>query len=259
MLPLINAALGRRFPLSIKVLYQGEDEHGYLQVTDDGEHRILAFAAYDEQSRCLTAAPHILQYDYTQAMLLVLLFCQPKRVLLLGLGGGSLMSSLHHAIPGIHINAVELRQQVIDIAYRYFQLPRGKRMQVIQQDASRYLRSKPQRKVDIIFTDLYHADGVDQAQLQQDFMQRCVAHLKTDGWFVINAWQEHRQQVAFIELLQQHFVDVRTLLTGSRNWVILAGRQQNTQTKQVLKTQAQAYADCLGFSLQHHLSRLKPM
>lgn len=71
-----------------KLSYQAQDEYGTVTVYDDGDCYILSFAAHDEQSRCLKAAPHILQYDYTQAMLLVLLFCRPKRVLLLGLGGG---------------------------------------------------------------------------------------------------------------------------------------------------------------------------
>lgn len=110
--------------VNIQTLHHSEDEFGTITVLDDGECRILAFAPNDEQSRCLKATPHVLQYEYTQAMLLVLLFCQPKRVLILGLGGGSLVTALHRHIPGIHITAVELHT-VIDIAHRFFQMPRS--------------------------------------------------------------------------------------------------------------------------------------
>ena len=117
------------------ILCQRQDAFGPITVTDDGTCRTLAFADHDAQSCCLKTAPQLLQYDYTQAMLLVLLFCQPKRVWLLGLGGGSLATALHHFIPGIHITAVELRPAVIELAYRYFQLPHSKRLAVVQQDA----------------------------------------------------------------------------------------------------------------------------
>lgn len=151
-------AKGRITMPDSRVLYQTEDSFGPLMVLDDGEQRTLAFGDGDAQSCCLKSAPHIPQYEYTQAMLLVLLFCQPKRVTILGLGGGNLLTALHRQIPGIHITAVELRQTVIDVAYKYFQLPRGKRLTVLQQDASAYLAGDTGRKVDVVFADLYHAE-----------------------------------------------------------------------------------------------------
>ncbi len=242
---------------NILTLHHTHDTYGELIVTDDGNYRRLAFAQHDEQSCCYKAQPHILQYEYTQAMLLVLLFCQPKRVWLLGLGGGSLLTALHHCIPGIHITAVELRQAVIDIAYRYFYLPRGKRLQVIQDNADAYLMQADARKVDIIFADLYHAEGVDAVQLRADFIARCAEQLKADGWLVLNCWLEHRDDPILHAALQAHFSDVRSILTGSRNWVILAGKTPNHLTQSELKAAAQRWESALGFSLLRPLARLK--
>ncbi|MDD5393672.1 MAG: methyltransferase domain-containing protein [Thiothrix sp.] len=200
-----------------------------------------------------------MQYEYTQAMLLVLLFCQPRRVLVLGLGGGSLVTALHRIIPGIHITAVELRASVIEVAYRYFQMPRAKRLQVIQQDADSFLLSGETRKVDVLFADLYHATGVDEVQLRADFIARCAETLKADGWLVLNCWNEHREDAVLREALRQHFVDIRTVLTSSRNWVILAGKAQDWHTTSALKEEAFHLSSALGFPLTRHLARVRAL
>ncbi len=244
---------------SIQTLHSSSDDFGPLLVTDDGNCRTLGFAPNDEQSCCLKAAPHILQYEYTQAMMLVLLFCQPKRVLILGLGGGSLLTALHHHIPGIHITAVELRASVIELAYRYFQMPRGKRLQVIHQDADSYLLQEPERRMDVVFADLYLADGVDEVQLRVDFIARCANQLKESGWLVLNCWMEHREDPVLREALLAHFVDIRTVMTGSRNWVVIAGKVRDWQTAGQLKDAAASLTPALGFALTWSLGRVRAL
>lgn len=241
----------------LKTIHQVQDDYGTITVYDDGDCHILSFAAHDEQSRCLKSAPHILQYDYTQAMLLVLLFCQPKRVLLLGLGGGSLATALYHAVTGIHITAVELRADVIAIAQRYFQLPRAKRIEVIEQDADLFLLEPELRKVDVIFADLYEATGTASVQLRNDFIRRCVGLLKEQGWLVLNCWQEQEDDPYLRAALHEHFADLRYVLTGSKNWVILAGKAANYQSNSVLKEAAANWSTKLEFSLHKHLARLR--
>ncbi|QLQ31144.1 MAG: methyltransferase domain-containing protein [Candidatus Thiothrix singaporensis] len=241
----------------IQTLYDNADEFGPITVTDDGQCRILSFAANDEQSCCLKAAPHVLQFEYTQAMLLVLLFQQPRRVLVLGLGGGSLVSALHHCVPGVRITAVELRQSVIDLAYRYFQMPRGKRVQVVCGNADAYVCAEQAHKQDVVFADLYHSCGVDDVQLKADFIARCAAILKQDGWLVLNCWNEHREDAILRKALQACFSDIRTVLTSSRNWVILAGKTPSWHTNSEMKETAFQLSSALGFPLTRHLARMR--
>lgn len=243
----------------IHTLHDSSDEFGSMIVTDDGQCRVLSFAPNDEQSRSLKVAPHVLQYEYTQAMLLVLLFCQPRRVLILGLGGGSLLTALHHVIPGIRITAVELRQSVIDVAYRYFQMPRGKRLEVVCANADHYLCEPLPHKQDVVFADLYHGTGVDDVQLKADFIARCADTLKEEGWLVLNCWNEHREDAVLREALREHFADIRTILTSSRNWVILAGRKPSWRTNSEMKETAFQLSSALGFPLTRHLARLRAL
>ena len=118
-----------------KVLHVDGDRFGDFCVLDDGDYRVLSFGDNDEQSKMDKSQPHVPQHTYVQAMLAVLLFSQPKSVIILGLGGGALVHSLRHFDAAIKITAVELRQQVIEVAKRFFQLPLSKKLTVLHQDA----------------------------------------------------------------------------------------------------------------------------
>lgn len=241
-----------------KEIFRSYDEIGPVQVLDDGNKRYLAFGSDDEQSCQLKAHPTQLQYEYTRAMLLALLFHPTaKRALLLGLGGGSLASCLHQHWPALSITAVELRRTVIDIAHRYFMLPRDERLEVLEADAGDYLRDHEPSNFDLIFSDIYGADGVDDLQLQERYLDQCLACLNRDGWLVLNCWREHRSQSDFIQTLQARFAEVRVCMTQSGNWIILCGRQLPKLSDKQLREQAKQLGAQLGFSLQTPLAKLR--
>ena len=56
----------------MSLIFETQDEFGVISVYDDGKYRILSFAEGDEQSRVQIKSPHVLQHEYTQAMLLAL-------------------------------------------------------------------------------------------------------------------------------------------------------------------------------------------
>ncbi|WP_299492473.1 fused MFS/spermidine synthase [uncultured Shewanella sp.] len=240
-----------------KVIYESSDEYGPLMVLDNKETRILAFAENDEQSKLLKLTPHIPQHTYVQAMLLVLLFCQPKRVMILGLGGGGLIHALKHFDAGIKITAVELREQVINLSKRFFQLPQSKKLTLVHQDASVFLTENDHKKVDVVFADIYGADGVDESQLSLEFIESCAKNIKEKGFLVLNCWKEHSQNQALLAYLQRYFVDVRACLTGGGNWVIIASKQQQKMSGSELKSYAQTLSKKLDFQLDRSLTRFK--
>ncbi|MGS0824578.1 spermidine synthase [Shewanella sp. 0m-8] len=238
-----------------QVLHQTQDEYGPLIVLEDKETRILAFGDNDEQSKLLKATPHIPQHTYVQAMLLVLLYSQPKSAIVLGLGGGGLIHALRHFDAGIKLTAVELRDDVIALAKRYFQLPLSKKLKVIHQDAKQFLEASDHKKVDIVFADIYSAEGVDAAQVSQAFIAQCAALIKADGYLVLNCWKEHSQNRELLAYLNMHFVEVRACLTGSGNWVVFAGKVKRDITASALKTKAQSLSQQLDFQLARSLTR----
>lgn len=240
----------------INLLHDSADEFGPIRVYDDGKFRILSFADGDEQSRIKLATPHILQHEYTQAMALSLIFCQPKRVGILGLGGGTLLSALYHAVPSIQITVVELREEVIESAKMYFKLPQGKRIQIEHADAQEYIKQGFSKKVDILMTDLYNTDGMERGVLQESFINNCAKQIKEDGWLVLNCWANHKDDPTLISILKKQFNDIRALDTGTGNWVVLAGKRKNDMNLKELKAASLKVSSQLGFPLAKWLSRL---
>ncbi|TKB48332.1 spermidine synthase [Ferrimonas sediminicola] len=239
-------------------LFDGSDEWGQVRVIERGPHRILSFGPADEQSRILTKQPWLLQHDYTRAMLLSLLFCQPKRALVLGVGGGCLISALANAVKGIKITGVELRPLVTEMALTHFRLPRSKRIELVHQEGAAFLAEGNHKRVDLLFADLYGADSVDEVQLRESFIDNAAALLKDDGMLVLNCWEEHRHHQGLSRALTRHFSAIHSCPTADGNLVILAGRKPLTTTLPRLREQAQQLSTRLGYPLADSLGRLEP-
>jgi len=237
-------------------IHRDHDAYGTIKVFDNGERRYLTFGTDTEQSCVLTRNAADLQYEYTRAMLLPLLF-QPsaKRALILGLGAGSLACCLNQHCRQLKLTAVELRQAVIDTAYQYFQLPRGKRLQVLADNAEHFLQHSPNGQHHFIFSDLYGAEEVDNIQLQDNYIALCHQHLHSDGWLVLNCWRNHRSDGDLVDSLRHRFQHVFACNTQAGNWVLLASNMTSLPSRTQLKENAKNWAKTLGFALP--LSRME--
>lgn len=241
-----------------KEILRRYDEFGILQVFDNGNKRTLMFGADDEQGCVLKQNPQVIQFDYIRAMLLVLLFKpQSQHSLILGLGTGALANALFHVDPDQHLNIVELRQAVIDVAYSHFYLPEDPRLQTVLADAGDYIQADVQR-YDLVFSDLYNANGMDVQQGSHRFLSRCSDRLQDEGWLVLNFWQNHRR-LDVVSQLKMQFRQVWSVSVGKDNWILLASNSEATLDKQEVKVRLKALNTSLGFSLSHiarSLSRL---
>src|SRR5262245_38997376 len=77
----------------------------------------------------------------------------PRRVLLLGLGGGSVAGVLRVLDPGVSMVGVELDRGVLRLARRHFGLD-GLGVEVVVDDVFRYLR-RERRRFDLIVEDVF--------------------------------------------------------------------------------------------------------
>ncbi len=229
-----NELLGRE-------VHRRFDDHGPIQVFDDGTKRYLSFGTTDEQSCQLKSAPFQLQHDYLRSMFTVLTQCQDLSALtsatVLGLGGGSLTSTLWQQLPDAQIHAVELRPAVAQVAFQYFALPRDKRLKVHVSCASDYLTKliSTGLKTDLLFSDLYLADGLNPVQQQQDFLQQSASALADNGWLVLNLWKEHRQDDQLLQLIKRLFPTVMQATTHDGNWILWASRRPALEKNQAQK------------------------
>lgn len=233
-------------------LHRRFDEFGPILVFDDGNKRYLSFGTADEQSCQLNQAPLQLQHEYSRCMAAVLIqteqFAQIRNVTLLGVGGGTIASCLHHVLSEAVITAVDIRAAVIQVANQYFHLPRGPRLKTQVADAYEFLKSAEPNKANLIITDLYQASGLDPLVLQREFLDSCRTHLQHDGWLVLNLWKEHREQTNCLDELKARFNWVLQTTTSDGNWIIWASNSVPC-SKKTAQQRCREYSPAMQFNL----------
>lgn len=239
---------------SAREIHRSYDELGPIQVLDDGHKRYLAFGTDDEQSCQLISQPHLLQHEYTRAILLSLLMVEPNHATVIGTGGGSLLTTLHHILPECLLQGVELRREVARLAYKYFQLPKNPNIKLYIGDGFEYLQTT-ELQTDLIIADMYLADGIDQQQLSQKFISSCCERLNQGGWLVLNYWLDHKMEPHLANALHDNFDQIYMCDTGGGNWVIFAGKV-DINRQLINEKKLKHFSDMAGFSLNHFLRRL---
>ncbi len=235
-------------------IHRSYDEFGPIQVLDDGHKRYLTFGTDDEQSCQLINQPHLLQHEYTRAMLLSLLMVEPNHITVIGIGGGCLLTTLNHLLPDCHLQGVELRREVARLAHKYFQLPKHAGIKLHIGDGFEYLQNS-EIKTDIIIADMYLADGIDQQQLSQQFIALSHKTLNQGGWLVLNYWLEHKLEDHLANALDEYFDQIYMCDTGGGNWVIFAGKV-NINVPLINEKKLKPFSNAAGFSFNHFLKRL---
>ena len=155
-------------------------------VIDNGERRYLYFNVRLMQSEMLLRTPNSLELRYTQKMMAFLLFHpRPKRIVLIGLGGGSLIKFCHQRLPGAHLTAVELDPQVIAWREAFILPADGPRLAVIEDDGAEYLAAAD-KGIDVLLVDAFDKTGFAPSLANREFFEAAFAKLSGNGVLVIN-------------------------------------------------------------------------
>lgn len=240
----------------LKSIHKTIDEYGTIEVLDDGAKRYLTFGNEHEQSCQIKAQPHIPQHEYSRAIMLSLLFCNAKSICVMGLGGGTLVYSFLNACDEIKIKAVELRADVVRVAHRYFALPKhDERLTVVHSDGLSHIQSNDDN-YDLLVADMYHHHGIDETQMQRDFLKICAKRVTKDGWFVLNYWLDHDLNTEILQQLNHDFECLYMCNSGGGNLIIYAGKSL-PNADFLLPKNTKTLAKKLGFSLSYYIKRLK--
>jgi len=251
----------RRGTLLGKELFRTEDDEGSIVVTQRGNKRLLSFGTMLEQSSVLTGKPYYLINEYTQIMLLGLIFVDAREITLLGLGGGALAHCLSHYFPQSTVQVVEIRQAVIDIAYDWFDLPPVDNLQVINDDALQFLLKLKQGSCDIIFSDLYQADGMSACQARQEFIVASYQALSQSGCLVLNFHNKPYQGSFLMDTIDSFFDAVIVYdsggLQGKQNSIMFCCKSDIALHQPALNARAEALTKLVKMPLMMYYRKLE--
>lgn len=165
------------------------DNDGLIEVIDKDGVRSLYFGTRACQSSMLLYDPARLTLGYTRSMLAALLFQpEPKHILLIGLGGGSLARFLLQHLPEARITGIEARARVVELARDYFGLPEHTRLRIEIDDGANFLSACPEQSFDLILIDAFDSVGVHPSVQSREFHQMVRRALAPGGAVSINLW-----------------------------------------------------------------------
>ncbi len=148
----------------------------------------LHFGMGAVQSRMRVSDPAKLVLDYTRGMMSFLLLApQPRHIVMLGLGGGSLLKYCHAHLPQTRFTAVEIDPEVIAMR-DLFAIPRDEsRVQIVCADGAQWLHDHPQC-CDVLLFDAFGPEGLPPALASQAFYDSAACSLEPGGVVASNIW-----------------------------------------------------------------------
>jgi spermidine synthase len=176
------------------MLHEERSLYRTLYVRQDGDQRCLLFRARsgDGRESCqLMSNPDRLVFEYAQMMLAGLYVNpEPKRILVIGLGGGTLPSALQELVPGAKLDIVELDPAVDRVARRYFGFTPAANTRVTIEDGRVFVKRAQRSKTtyDLIMLDAFEADYIPEHMLTREFLQEVKSIMAPRGVLVANTW-----------------------------------------------------------------------
>lgn len=177
-----------------RTLHEERSLYRNIYVTQEGDERCLLFRARrgaGRESCKLMSDPDRLVFEYAQMMLAGLYANpQPKRILIIGLGGGTLPAALQELVPTARMDVVELDAAVDRVARRYFDFKPTANTRVLVEDGRVFVKRAGRQRLtyDLIMLDAFEADYIPEHMLTREFLQEVKAILAPRGVLMANTW-----------------------------------------------------------------------
>jgi Spermidine synthase len=184
-------------PVGASVLHTERSLYRDIVVYEEDGLRCMRFGKQvsGRQSCQSLREPQRLVLEYTRMMAGALYMNPaPARVLVIGLGGGSLPSMLQRLYPGIAIDIVEIDPAVVRVARRFFGFTPGPRTRVHTQDGRVFVKRMARQgvKYDLVLLDAFDHEYIPEHLLTQEFLQELRGVLTPGGVLAANTFSGSR-------------------------------------------------------------------
>ena len=173
-----------------KVIYQKESPYNMVVVTEDDQGmRTLLFGNDGvRQSVVKVGDPDHLELPYARTMVSGLALCpDPKRLLVVGLGGGTIPSFLHKHYPQTRIDAVDIDPVVVDVARQFFGFVEDATMKGYAEDGRKFIEERP-NTYDLIFLDAFGSESIPYHLATREFLEAVRRSVTTQGVVLADVW-----------------------------------------------------------------------
>jgi spermidine synthase len=209
------------------VLYEKQSAYNTVIVTEDANgYRILRFERSGaRQSIGKPGDPGYLGFAYTKVAFVGLaLTREPSRILVVGLGGGTMPMFLRKYYPNAHIDAVDIDPEVVHVAREYFGFKEDERLRAHVGDGRQFVE-RAREPYDVIFLDAFGTRNVPPHLATIEFMRAVRKAVKPTGVVVGNVWGRGANPLydSMVRTYQEAFDELYILdVLGTSNKILLA-------------------------------------
>jgi spermidine synthase len=226
-----------------------ETEYNDVFITKRQNQLTMSFQVkgwdYTESVTNLTD-PDDLPLRYAQVMSIATIYPdEPKKILMLGLGGGSISTYLGRFLPEATVTTVEIDPGVINAAKTYFGLRETERMRYRAGDGRVFL-NRSRELYDLILLDAYRGGYVPFHLLTREFYALVKERLTPGGAAAFNVHDGSKLYASTVKTLGEVFSTLDLYPTGLGE-VIAVATASPAPGKEALERRAAALQERHGF------------
>ena len=222
LIPLVSAA---------KTIHQERSLYRNIVVSEERGRRCLVFTIKrdDRNQTCKDMNnPKRVVFPYVRMTLSGLLVNpNPQRILVVGLGGGTIPVILAELYPEAEIKVVEIDPAVVKVARTYFDFEETSKLTVDVVDARVFIKRAKLRKLkyDMVILDAFTGEYIPEHLMTAEFLNESRDLLVDDGVLIANTFSTSKlydhESATYAEVFGS-FLNLKMPDTGNR--VIVATR-----------------------------------
>lgn len=171
------------------ILHEETSLYHKIEVFEENGMRCLRFSREALQTCVMPYFPEELMFPNIRAMLGALYIQpEPKKILMIGLGGGTLPTALAKLYPDAEIESVDIDPAIIKIAEKFFDYRVGPKQRAFAEDGRVFVKRALQEgtRYDLILLDAFNAPVIPEHLTTREFLNEVLGILAPHGVFTIN-------------------------------------------------------------------------
>ena len=245
----LNCSTAGSYP---KTLYEQPSPYNNILVTEDenGLRTLYFERGGARQSVGKPGDPDHLELPYVKTMLSGLALCDdPRRILIVGLGGGTIPKFLHKYYPQSLIDAVDIDPDVVKVAREFFEFHEDAHLRAFVEDGRKFIENRP-GVYDIIFLDAFGTDRIPYHLATREFLLAVKKALTPRGLVLGNIWKRSYNSLydSMIRTYQDVFADLHLLdVREAANHILIAIPRRLQLSSKDISSRARRVSQSKGF------------
>ncbi|HEX2828503.1 MAG TPA: fused MFS/spermidine synthase [Burkholderiales bacterium] len=210
-----------------KVIYDKPSAYNNIIVTEDDDgYRVLRFERHGaRQTIAKPGDPTFLGFAYTKVAFAGLALAQDvRRVMIVGLGGGTMPTFLRHYYPNAAIDVVDIDPDVVAVARQFFGFREDENLHAHVGDGRKFVEGV-REPYDVVFLDAFGTRNVPPHLTTIEFLRAVKRSVKPTGIVIGNIWGRASNPLydSMVRTYQEVFDDLYIVdVPGTTNKIVLA-------------------------------------